>query len=322
MDRIDLFVLRIPGLERLIGAAPARPAELIRSLTRGRYREVTPGAALSALLRSPALPEAGPLSRLGTRAEAPPAEGSVWLRADAVRMIPDLTAVWIDRPLTADLCSPELEPMRRELDAMFAAEGLAWIPEPGAAHALLRLDELPDCDFVGPLAARGGRLDEALPTGRGALRWRRLMNESQMIFHRFRSLDRADQHGAGLWFWGAGTGRGRAGERPELIVHGHRGDALALGLARWLGAHFSDGDAFGRGDHRRVLCRWHPEASGSSWQQLEGVWLVPAADALQRGRLKRLAIVGDRGTWQLGRWSRWARWRRNAAGLVDDPVQR
>jgi hypothetical protein len=205
-----------------------------------------------------------------------------------------------------------MAPVRRDLDAMFAAEGLEWTPEPGAPYALLRLPAPPDCRFVDRDTARGRRLDDVLPVGNEATRWRSLINESQMIFHQFRSLDRPDQLGAGLWFWGAGPLPEAPGHQPDLHVIGRDGDALARGLARWLGARHEALSTFEQIDTDGIrLLRWRPDADGASWEDLERDWLAPAQHALRRGRLRELTVIGDGGAWHYRRLSHWARWRSN-----------
>lgn len=311
------LLVRVPMLERIAGTSSALPPALAAILTRGRFSAGPPDQSLAALLGCAALPAPGPLSRLGSSTEGDPGTGDFWLRADVVRMIPDLAAVWVERPLAADLCADALAPLRCEFDAMFAAEGIDWAPEPGAGHALVRLAAAPACRFVDRDAARGRRLDEVLPTGSDASRWRRLINESQMIFHQFRSLDRPDQHGAGLWFWGGGTmpapGAARAAppaSTPALTVSAAPDDHLARGLARWLGAAHASAVAFEDGAAGPRLLRWRADA-GVSFDALERDWLAPALAALMRGRLGEIAVIGDAGAWRFGRWSGLARWRRN-----------
>jgi hypothetical protein len=50
------------------------------------------------------------------------------------------------------------------------------------------------------------------------------------------------------------------------------------------------------------------EAWANALETLVATWLEPLAHELRAGRLKQLAIVGDRGpfyTWEPGRWRRW-----------------
>ncbi|MFN2333268.1 MAG: hypothetical protein ABR550_02435, partial [Wenzhouxiangellaceae bacterium] len=149
-------------------------------------------------------PAEAPLSRLGLSAQARPSDAhrDCWIRFDPLLFMPDLQSVWIQDRIEIDFSDPRLKLLRDQLHGSFAEQGLEWVDDGRAGFGLLRLGKAPDCRFLPPAQALGLRLDQALPAGRDARRWRRLINETQMIFHQFRAPDRADQQGTGLWFWG------------------------------------------------------------------------------------------------------------------------
>lgn len=319
MNRLVVHLPLFESLpESLAGGAERLPPEMRMVLERGRRFECGESEALSTLLQTPPLPAPAVLSRLAGPCPLETDGGSWWLRFDAVRLVPDLTSVWLDRTMPLDFGADELRPLVTELQAMFEAEGLDWRPDHGDRFGLLALGEDPACSFAGPDAVHGKRLDDVLPTGPGAARWRRLINESQMIFHQFRPLSRADQQGAGLWFWGAGEMTGRAAARQSVRVVDSAGSARVRGLAKWLDALLADSTA-GFDDVAESACLVHwPLQSvdiDAALSRLAEHWLAPARRAQRKGKPVEIFIVGSTGYWRLGRLGALAFWRRGAQGF-------
>lgn len=320
---MNRLVLHVPLIESLPGGAAGLPAPLHTVLARARRSECHPDQALAALFQSAPLPAPAVLSAMADPDLSDEISNGHWLRFDPVRLMPDLTAVWVDRPLPLDFGSAELQPVVEELRTMFEHEGLEWRPR-GGGFGLLRLDRAPDCSFFPPDAVHGMRLDEVLPTGPDASRWRRLINESQMVFHQYRSMGRSDQQGVGLWFWGAGMNPGPAGvSGPVGVVdrsdsESESGSAIATGLARWLGAERLDPET--RFEDLPAGCgyvHWPLQDTDvqAALMRLVDAWLAPAMQALRRGRLTEIAVVGSIGCWRLGRLDALALWRRSVAGF-------
>lgn len=311
---MNRLVLHVPLIESLPGGDAGLPGPLSRFFARASRTDCDPDRALASLFDSAPLPAPAVLSAFAGSATRDDAASGHWLRFDPVRLVPDLTAVWVDRPLPLAFDSAELRPVVEELCAMFRHEGLEWRPERGN-FGLLQLDATPDCVFLPPDAAHGMRLDEVLPTGPDASRWRRLINESQMVFHQFRQMSRADQQGVGLWFWGAGGAPVSSGVREPICVVDRGENALAAGLAKWLDADLLDSSA--RFEDAHAACRyvhWPLQNTDvqASLSQLVDAWLVPGLHALRRGRLTEIAIVGSGGCWRMGRFDAFAFWRRTA----------
>jgi len=302
------LIVHLPGIE---ASPPSRlPGALTRTLARARRLQSTDRDPLARALGCPSLPAPAVLSALDIGAAS---GASYWLRFDAVRMLPDLTAVWIDRPLPLRLGAAGSAGLRAELQALFAAEGLGDACRFGDRFGLLGLPAAPDCRFTGPEAAAGQRLDHCLPAGPGAARWVRLITAGQMLFHQFRAPDRADQAGAGLWFWGGGGAVDGALGAPGLRVEDPFDSAPARGLAHWLGASLGRAQRWSaEPGSERVLVSLpdeHPEP-GRAVQQLVENWFAPAVAALRQGRLSRVTVAGSYGVWRLGRFHALARWRR------------
>lgn len=314
---LNRLILHVPLIESLPGGAAGLPAPLHAALARARRAGCDPDQALASLFQSAPLPAPAVLSAMADRDLADQISNGHWLRFDPVRLMPDLTAVWVDRPLPLDFDSAELKPVVDELRTMFEHQGLEWRPK-GGGFGLLRLDRAPDCSFLPPDAVHGMRLDEVLPTGPEASRWRRLINESQMVFHQFRSMGRADQQGVGLWFWGAGTDPGPAGVSGPVCVVDRSESAIVTGLARWLRAQRLDAET--RFEDLPVGCgyvHWPLQDTDveAALMRLVETWLAPAIQALRRGRLTDIAVVGSSGCWRLGRLDALAFWRRSVDGF-------
>lgn len=320
---MNRLILHVPLLESLPGGAAGLPDPLRTALERARWRSDGVDDLLASLLGSTPLPAPAVLSALAEPAQAEDAAGCNWLRFDPVRLVPDLTAVWVDRPLPVDFASADFRAVVDELQTMFEHEGLAW-RHPRGGFGLLRLDNMPDCVFLPPDAAHGKRLDEVLPSGRDASRWRRLINESQMVFHQFRSIERADQQGAGLWFWGAGGKPEPAGVSGPVCVVDRTESDIVTGLATWLEAERLGSTA--RFDDAHAPCRYvHWPLQGADVDaelgRLVEMWLAPATGALRRGRLAEIFVLGSRGCWRLNRFDALAFWRRAVPGFSAPPGQ-
>ncbi|MGK7295196.1 MAG: hypothetical protein ACNS61_05095 [Candidatus Wenzhouxiangella sp. M2_3B_020] len=311
------LILHVPDLERLRGGADRLPGRFRKLMTRARRVDSPPPDYWPRLIGCPPLPAPAALSAIACGNRPDEMVGRRFLRFDPVRLVPDLTAVWIERPLQIDLRDASLRALREELDRLFAAEKLRW--EPCGRFGLVELDGSTGCEFTSPDEARGSRLDVALPRGDDAWRWHRLINESQMVFHQFRSLARGDQHGAGLWLWGEGTVPETRDDAADLTaVVG--GSATMLGFARWLDARRSTAMAFEEiADVPDALVHAPIDESApdESLRRLEQRWVRPALDAMARGQLREIVLAGGAGTWRFRGLDRLALWRRDAAGFSE-----
>ncbi|MFO7764721.1 MAG: hypothetical protein R6V61_13435 [Wenzhouxiangellaceae bacterium] len=314
---MNRLIVHLPLLESLPGGAERLPPEMRRMLQRGDRFECGAREALAMLLQSAPLPAPAVLSRLAGYGDQSQSSGW-WLRFDPVRLIPDLTAVWLDRAMPLDFGSAAMRPVVEELQTMFRAEGLQWDPEPGDRFGLLGLDEDPACSFSSPDEVHGKRLDDVLPEGPGRARWRGMVNESQMIFHQFRPLSRADQQGVGLWFWGPGTMPAPASPGQPLRVVDGAGSARVRGLANWLDVPLVDSETrFDEVVEPACLVHWPLQSTDldTSLERLGRDWLAPADRAQRRGRLAEILVVGSTGYWRLGRFAPIMFWRRQARGF-------
>lgn len=291
------------GAQRLSG----RAAALI-----GRADRLPAGAAGSRgqLLRHfQVLPRRLSIAALSRQDDAGDAAGACWLRADPAWVRPDingarLLAIGSSLGLGEEDCVQLLPALR----PLFGDAGFP-LDAPTPERWYLRLPpgtRLPE--FTDPADALGADLFDLLAEGGEGRRWRALLNEAQIVLHNHPWNARRAERGLmpinSLWFWGAGV-------LP---------DSVDTGLARIVG----------QDESLRALTR----AAGAAWEALPGrfaqpdgdslyemrdardlshisaEWIVPAADALMRGRLASLTIdLEDGRGWRLLRRHRLRLWR-------------
>ena len=104
------LILHLPGIESISGSA--LPDPLADALCKARYAGRYSCDPLEQVLGCAPIPAPAVLSVLGQGLD--PAD-RYWLRFDVLRMVPDLTAVWIDRPLAVDFDAPAYADLRAEL---------------------------------------------------------------------------------------------------------------------------------------------------------------------------------------------------------------
>ncbi|HSH27081.1 MAG TPA: hypothetical protein VK972_04840 [Wenzhouxiangella sp.] len=219
------LVVYVPQLESLLREAGQLPP-LIDALTRNHASHpLDPQSPQGELVAGSPLP-AAPLTR---RSDRPDDAQGAWLRADPVGLVPDLAAVW----LQTDASFPSGE-WSEALSSLLREEGLTLeLTESGRGY--VRLDCPPETLFSPPWTLAGASLEHGLPQGGDAQRWRRLLNETQVLLQQLRKA--ADDPAAipgSLWFWGGGSLPDSSAIRPRVcrIV---ADDPVLVGLADWLG---------------------------------------------------------------------------------------
>ncbi|HHH36122.1 MAG TPA: hypothetical protein ENK48_04755 [Gammaproteobacteria bacterium] len=268
-----------------------------------------------------ALPLAA-LSRLGEE-EGTPA-GGCWLRADPVCLEADRDCVVLrDRVVPAP---DQVDSLLALLNGHLAEEGLRLeASAPERWYLSLAQSRVPE---TWPLAhVLGQDIHPWMPAGTEGRRWRRLLNEIQMLLHDCDINHARRAEGSlpvtSLWPWGGGC-LPPASSCPWSRLWGN--DPLVRGLARWGGISHGtlpgDGDALlnelaGPSAHLVVEeGPWRETRLGeaeawaawlAAWQAR---WLAPLLAACRAGRLGGLALCDGAGRcYRLeGRWRRW--WRR------------
>jgi hypothetical protein len=158
---------------------------------------------------------------------------AVWLRADPAHVRADLGMARMlacgELGLDAETAAQLAKPLR----PLFGDEGFELsTPHPARWYVKLPVGaRLPA--FATPDAVRGADLHAYMPEGELGRRWRKLLNEAQVLLHQH-PLNRA-RAAAGLpevnslWFWGGGAQPGRVRSAHDLVISD---DAALLGLAR------------------------------------------------------------------------------------------
>jgi hypothetical protein len=230
--------LLLPDLTTLSGVGPtARAPALAMLLGRGRARARSPAglwAGISGLfdVHPPGL-AAAPLTRLLDANDAPTAG---WLRADPAHVRADPVSARLLACGNLGLGEDDTESLARALRPMFGDDGFEFsTPRPDRWYLRLpREARLPR--FSPPEEALGADLAAHLPADDLGRRWRRLLNEAQVILHNHPVNAARAAHGLpavnSLWFWGAGVLPDWARTALDAVV---TDEPVLTGLARFAG---------------------------------------------------------------------------------------
>ena len=208
--------LALPALETLLG--------------RGR-RVRTSGSSLERWLAGRYhLADELPLAPFSLRGDGGEPGADSWMRADPVHL-----RLHGDRLILADASRLAVTPDEaREfvaaLNSHFASEGISFVaPRPQRWYVRTaseaRLHTTPTAE------AAGRSIEALLPRGDDSARWRRVINEAQMLLHQHPRNEAREQEGRptvnSIWIWGAGRACRVAPACDVLWAD----DAIAAGLA-------------------------------------------------------------------------------------------
>ncbi|NBD95706.1 MAG: hypothetical protein GVY11_04425 [Gammaproteobacteria bacterium] len=294
------LVVHVPQLESLLREAERVPPLIDALVRRGRPLPLDSQSPHAQLATGAALPVAA----LTRRWDRPDDAEGIWLRADPVGLVPDLAAVW----LQTDECYPP-GPWREALDEMLAEEGLALeLNDQGRGY--IRLDAVPLVRFAPPWTLAGNSLEHCLPAGEDARRWRRLLNDTQVILQQHKQgREAADPVPGSLWFWGAGALPAQDSVVPRIRRIVTDGPILS-GLAEWLGlprARFDDPIEPHAGD----LVEWPASFAETAQANLEPLqsFLRRAWRQLRLGRIRELELAGLESVRRFTPLDAWRVWR-------------
>ena len=274
-----------------------------------------------------------PLAPLMAAADGIAVGASYWLLAQPVHLAIERADPRLIADAAADLSLPEAQQLIAALNAHFAPDGIEFYAA-NAARWYVRASA-PQVLCTTPA---GGLADVEikahLPRGQDARRWKRILNEAQMVLHAH-PVNAAREARRALainspWFWGGGTLPAPAQARYQNLWSD---DELAHALALASGAARSQlpqnaqawlAQASGKAQHLLVLDApaaarraGDPAAWAESLSQIERSWIAPLIAALRAGRIESLdfALANEGGLLQahltrsnLGRW-----WRRRQA---------
>lgn len=294
--------LRIPATERLLARAQ-RHADAADDF---ETRLFTLFGVESAPERDP------PVAAVTRLADNPgPSEGW-WLRADPVHLRPERDSLIVFDARLLDIRREEAQALVEEFNAAFGADGghlEAATPE----RWYLSLAEDPGIRTHTLREVIGRNPYEFLPHGEQGARWRRFLNEVQMLFHDSGVNAAREQRGEpalnSVWFWG--TGRAPARVRADW-AQVWSDEPLARGLAQIGGIEHASAPATAAdwlaragtgGAHLVVLealCAGAWYGDGPAWrravQRFENEWAQPLAAALRHGDLDGVALLPGNGS--------------------------
>ena len=297
----DLFWPASAGNEPYSGLA--LPA-LETLLARGR-RVRTAGASLERRLAAAyRLSDGLPLAPFSLRGDGGEPGGDCWMRADPVHL-----KVHGDRLILADASRLAVTPDEaREfvaaLNSHFASEAISLIA-PHPERWYLRTANEPLLRTTPTSEAAGRNVEPLLPDGDDGARWRRFINEAQMLLHQHpcnEARERQDQLAVNsVWLWGAGRDHSLAAAYDVLWTD----HPLATGLAAAGSAAAWPLPASGasllearRGGTQLVVLSMPATAYGdlADWRDavatLERLWIAPLVSGLRDAALESLTLHG------------------------------
>lgn len=310
MDKVNhRLTLLLPALARLRGGLSAAP-ELARLLARADSAPAgTAGRDAQLLRHVDLLPRRLAIAPVTRALDADDAAFGGWLRADPAWLRADMSSGRMMACGDLGLSQAEADALIKPLRPLFGDEGFPIsAPVPHRWYlALPKESRLPPMSV--PEDALGDDLNRHIPAGDDGRRWRRLLNESQVLLHNH-PLN-AERVAAGkppvnsVWFWGGGVLPDRV-----LIDRPVYSDDIALqGLSRLAGS----------GCEPLPTLLDQPPDGGAiidlrtlrDVAQLESPWLPWALQQLQSGRIDALQFdFADGAGWTYRTKHRWRFWRR------------
>ena len=297
----DLFWPASAGNEPYNGLA--LPA-LETLLARGRGVRTT-GASLERWLAAEyRLSEGLPLAPFSLRGDGGEPGRDCWMRADPVHL-----KVHGDRLILADASQLAVTPDEARafvatLNSHFAGDGIPFVA-PSPPRWYLRTVNAPRLHTTPTTEAAGRNVEALLPGGNDGARWRKVINEAQILLHQHPCNDAREQQGQlavnSIWLWGPGYDRSLTAPYDTLWAD----HPLATGLAAAGGAAVRPLPASGeslvetrRGGTQLVVLSLPATAYGdlADWRDavamLERRWIAPLVSGLRDASLESLTLHG------------------------------
>ncbi len=288
--------VRLPGLEKWLARAA-----IAREGARGAYAWLAGDWGVA---------EPVPYAAIALAGDDAPRAGT-WMRADPVHLRIERDLVALHDASVLDVGAEEAAVLVAALQALFRDDGLEFrAPVPERWYVRVPEAAVPETT---PLHAVIGRdIFRLLPHGAGALNWRSMITEAQMVLSGHEANARREAAGQpainSVWFWGEGALPATVGPRFANVV---ASDAFARGLARLSGGAMQPvPERFDRvgmpvtagetlvvlDDLTRPLRRGDVDAWLATARALDERWFAPAGDATARFGALRIVMPGEADT--------------------------
>ncbi len=252
-----------------------------------------------------------------------------WLRCDPVHLRPQRAQLQLVQESATVPTAAEAHALAATLNSHFSAASLVFQPlRPERWY--LALDHVPTLVTHALPDVCGKDINRLLPQGDG-LRWHRVLNEIQMLWHEHPVNAAREARGAppvnSIWLWGGGV-RPAVRGRPFTAVWSDDALAVALAVASDTSVHalpenarpLLDDAAHSKEKTLAVLPQLRAAAAAGDVERWRAVleffernWFAPLNDALRERRLTDLAIVMPNADecrrYDLSRLDSWKFWR-------------
>jgi hypothetical protein len=292
MRRLHLILDGLPRLGDATAGMPRYAPSLAILLARGRPLPGQPSLSV-AIARAFGLDQTLPIAPYTLAMDGLSPEDAAWLRADPVCLHFYQDQLVLLGPDRLDVRADEADALIVALQGHFDVEGLAF-RAPRANRWYVRLDGNEAIPHTEPLDAVVGRPVEChLPRGPEAARWRRRLNEIQMLLHDHpvnRAREAAGQWPINsVWFWGGGRHLPLQPPRYSRLAARH---PLAHALARGGGLSCVEPDrleTLGDTEAAMVILELpggdDAEMLAGALRRWEETWFRPALRRLRRGAI-------------------------------------
>lgn len=251
-----------------------------------------------------------PAAPLALAADGGNAGQEYWLRADPVHLRIEREQLILGDSGTFSISQAEANTLTEVLNRHFADEGLIFHPL-HPARWYLRLPAAPRLHTCPVTSVTGKNIDSYLPTGADSLRWHRLFNEVQMLFHEHPVNQERERRGElainSVWLWGGGT-LPAAGTKMFARVWGggHFARSLAQAgaipwaerpqdVSAWLGQAEATAHLVILDDLRGAAEYGDAYGWREALKHMEQAWFAPLLGALKQRRPSALRITATNG---------------------------
>ena len=307
------LALLLPARARFRGQTLSQ--ELGHVLARAdRAADAAAGAKPQLLRHFDVVPRHCPEAPITRQFDAPGAEQQAWLRADPAFVQADINGGRMLACGEMGLTRAEADALVAPLHSLFGDEGFPIsAPAPSRWYLMLPLESKSPA-FDPPEDVLGDDLEPHLPQGDAGRRWRRLLNEAQVILHNHPLNEQRIAQGKppvnSLWFWGGGVSPDCV--RIEGRVFGDEIMLRALAeLARTPAQPLPSRYESGLRDTHTLL----DLRDVRELETLARDWIAPACASLLQTDALQLDF-GDGATFTIRRVQRWRFWRRAWTALA------